>query len=221
MGSRPVGSPISRERLSEWTQVAARAAGYEHGFGIIGCDLASPAFFAAYIRQSLAEQAHNNRIPEYLLTAARLARDQGAIVPREYVVVDHESIDYLDRKEMRFLREELIAKRRIAGVIVTHQGRLSGDPLHQLVFEKECAHYRVRLVFGDAPSGNDWVSTAGRQLMAHANLLRLTTTREGARAGNIGRVLKGMVPAHRAAYGYRYCRDAEIAQDGRVRIKRA
>ena len=30
-----------------------------------------------------------------------------------------------------------------------------------------------------------------------------------------------MVPASRAAYGYRYCRDAEIAPDGKVLIKRA
>ena len=122
---------------------------------------------------------------------------------------------------MRYLRKELIAQRRIAGVIITHQGRLSANPLDQLVFERECSHYRVRLVFGDAPSGTDWATTAGRQLMAQANLLRLTTTREGARAGNIGRVLKGMVPAHKAAYGYRYQRDAEISKDGRVRIKRA
>ena len=221
MGSRTVESPVSRELLDEWIQVAARAADYKNGFGVMGCDLTTTTFFAAYIRQSREEQAHNNRIPEYLLTAARLAKEHGVIVPREYVVIDHESSEYLDRKQMRLLREELIAKRQIAGIVVTHQGRLSADPMHQLIFERECRHYRVKLVFGDAPSGNDWASTAGRQLMAQANLLRLTTTREGARVGNIGRVLKGMVPAHRAAYCYRYCRDAEIGQDGRVHVKRA
>jgi len=39
--------------------------------------------------------------------------------------------------------------------------------------------------------------------------------------GNIGRVVKGSVPAHRAAYGYRYRRDAEVTTDGRVHVKRA
>jgi hypothetical protein len=41
-----------------------------------------------------------------------------------------------------------------------------------------------------------------------------------ARAGNIGRILKGSVPACKAAYGYRYRRDAEII-NGRVYIKKA
>ena len=221
MSSRRERSPVSHEQLSAWIQVAAKAADYEDGFGVMGGDLSTTSFSAAYIRQSREEQAQNNRIPEYLLTAARLAKEQGMIVPREYVVVDHESSEYLDRKQMHFLRQELIAKRRITGVIVTHHGRLSADPMHQLIFERECRYYRVKVVFGDAPSGNDWASTAGRLLMAQANQLRLNTTREGARAGNIGRVLKGMVPAHRAAYGYRYCRGAEIGQDGRVHVKRA
>ena len=142
-------------------------------------------------------------------------------MPREYILVDHESSDYLDRKHMTYLRKELIAKRRIAGVIFTHQGRLSADPLHQLYFERECAYYGVKFLFGDAPGGTDWASTAGRQLMAQANWLRVKTNRESARAGNIGRVLKGMVPASRAAYGYRYRRDAEITTDGRAHVKKA
>ena len=57
--------------------------------------------------------------------------------------------------------------------------------------------------------------------MAQAQALRLKTNRGNARAGNIGRVLKGMVPASRAAYGYRYCRDAEITADGRVHVTAA
>ncbi len=212
---------ISQKELSDLIEVAAEAAGYEEGFGVEGCDLTKASWWAAYVRQSLEEQAQNNRIAEYLLTCARMAKDQGMVVPREYILVDHESSEYLDRQHMTYLRKELIAKRRIAGVIFTHQGRLSADPLHQLYFERECAYYGVKFLFGDAPSGTDWASTAGRQLMAQANWLRVKTNRESARAGNIGRVLKGMVPASRAAYGYRYCRDAEITTDGRIHIKKA
>ena len=211
----------SQGELGDLVKVAAEAAGYEEGFGVEGCDLTKASWWAAYVRQSLEEQAQNNRIAEYLLTCARMAKDQGMVVPREYILVDHESSEYLDRKHMTYLRKELIAKRRIAGVIFTHQGRLSADPLHQLYFERECAYYGVKFLFGDAPSGTDWASTAGRQLMAQANWLRVKTNRESARAGNIGRVLKGMVPASRAAYGYRYCRDAEITIDGRIHIKKA
>ena len=220
MGVQTAGL-ASQKELSNFIRVAAEAAGYEEGFGVEGCDLMKASWWAAYIRQSLEEQAQNNRIPEYLLTCARMAKDQGVVVPREYILVDHESSEYLDRKYMTYLRKELIAKRRIAGVIFTHQGRLSADPLHQLYFERECAYYGVKFLFGDAPGGTDWASTAGRQLMAQANWLRVKTNRESARAGNIGRVLKGMVPASRAAYGYRYRRDAEITTDGRAHVKKA
>ncbi len=220
MGVQTAGL-ASQEELNKLVGIAAKAAGYEEGFGVEGCDLTKASWWAAYVRQSLEEQAQNNRIPEYLLTCARMAKDQGVVVPREYILVDHESSEYLDRKHMTYLRKELIAKRRIAGVIFTHQGRLSADPLHQLYFERECGHYGIKLLFGDAPSGTDWASTAGRQFMAQANWLRVKTNRESARVGNIGRVLKGMVPASRAAYGYRYCRDAEITTDGRVHVKKA
>ena len=45
--------------------------------------------------------------------------------------------------------------------------------------------------------------------------------RKNARGGQIGRVVKGMVPAHKAAYRYRYMADREIAPSGRVMIKSA
>lgn len=57
--------------------------------------------------------------------------------------------------------------------------------------------------------------------MALANGLRVKTNRDSVRAGNIGRVLKGMVPASRAAYGCRYKADKQIAPDGKVIVKRA
>lgn len=213
--------PVSREQLDHYVEEVARVAAYQEGFGVKGCDLTKPTWWAAYVRQSLEEQAKNNRVPEYLLTCARLAKEKGVVVPSEYIVIDHESSDYLDRKHMLFVRKELIEKRRIKGVIIPEQGRLSGNSLHQQIFEAECSYYGVDFLFGDAPSGTDWASAAARQLMAHANQLRLQTTRKAARGGNIGRVLKGMVPAHRAAYGYRYRRDAEVTPDGRVHIKRA
>ena len=212
---------ISRDELDHYIDEAAKVAAYEDGFGVKGCDLTGQLWWAVYIRQSLEEQAKNNRVPEYLLTCARLAKEKGATVPSEYIVIDHESSDYLDRKHMLFLRKELIAKRRIKGVIIPEQGRLSGNSLHQQIFEAECGYYGIEFLFGDAPSGTDWASTAARQIMAHANRLRLQTTHNAARGGNIGRVLKGMVPAHRAAYGYRYQRDAEVTSDGKLYIKRA
>ena len=177
-------APLTQEEIDMLVDAAARAAGYEEGFGIRDCDLTQSDWWAAYIRQSREEQAKNNRISEYLLTSARMAKEKGLLVPREYILIDHESSEYLDRKQMLFLRKELIAKRRISGVAITHQGRLSADPLHQLYFERECSYYRVKFLFGDAPNGTDWASTAGRQMMANANWLRVTTTREGARAGN-------------------------------------
>jgi hypothetical protein len=41
----------------------ANEAGYSEGFGIKGCGLTQPHWWAAYARQSWEEQANNNRFP--------------------------------------------------------------------------------------------------------------------------------------------------------------
>jgi hypothetical protein len=135
---------MSRERLDRYITEAAKAAGYEVGFGVTGCDLNLRHWWVAYARQSTREQAENDRLGEYLLTCARLAKQNGGIVPREYVIYDAESSEDLNRTGMIWLRKELIAGRRVAGIVIPFQGRLSADPLHQLAFERECAYYDVR-----------------------------------------------------------------------------
>ena len=50
---------------------AAKAADYEEGFGVRGCDLSQEGvFWAANLRQSTEEQRSNNRAGEYLRTCA-------------------------------------------------------------------------------------------------------------------------------------------------------
>lgn len=195
---------ISNERLTRYMEEAAKAAGYEEGFGITGCDLNLRDWWVAYARQSTREQSENDRLGEYLLTCARLAKQNGGIVPMEYVVYDAESSEDFNRPGMIRLRKELIAGRRITGVAIPNQGRLSADPLHQLAFERECAYYGVRVVYGDAPGGDDWASQTTRLIQAQANALRVKCNRDNALAGNIARVLAGKAPAHRAGYGYIY-----------------
>ena len=112
---------VSREQLDEYVREVAKAAGYP-SFGAEGCDLNERIWWAAYTRQSREEQAKNNRIPEYLLTCARMAKDKGVVVPREYIFVDHESSDYLDRKYMLHLRKDLIAGCKISGVLIPSSG---------------------------------------------------------------------------------------------------
>jgi hypothetical protein len=41
---------VTKEKLDEYTLQAAKAAGYEKGFGITGCDLSMPVWWAAYCR---------------------------------------------------------------------------------------------------------------------------------------------------------------------------
>ena len=60
------------------------------------------------------------------------------------------------------------------------------DPHHHLTFEKECDYYEVRVVYGDAPAGNDWGSKTTRITQAQANALRVQSNRGNALAGNIG-----------------------------------
>ena len=140
---------MSKERLDRYIDEAARIAEYQDGFGVSGCDLSCGNWWAAYTRQSTREQAENDRLSEYLLTCARLAKKPEVFVPREYIIYDHVSSEDFDRPGIKRLRSELIAGRHIKGVIIPTQGRLTMDPLHQMTFEKECQYYGVQVIYGD------------------------------------------------------------------------
>jgi hypothetical protein len=213
---------MSKERLESYVLEAAKAVEYEHGFGVKGCDLSLKHWWAAYTRQSTREQAENDRLGEYLLSCAKLAKLNGVIVPWEYVIYDAKSSEDLNRPGVTHLRKELIAGRHIAGAIIPFQGRLSADPLHQLTFERECNYYNVQVIYGDAPGGQDWGSQTTRLIQAQANALRVKCNRDNALAGNIARILTGKVPAHRASYGYVYRADKTIeSRTGRAKVLRA
>ena len=62
------------DEMNQLIASAAKAAGYEEGFGLAGCDLTENGWWAAYTRQSTEEQRNNNRLAEYLLTCAKEAR---------------------------------------------------------------------------------------------------------------------------------------------------
>lgn len=213
--------PITKEQFHQYIAQAAKTAGYEKGFGVQGCDLSQSVWWASYARQSLDQQVNNNRLPEYLLTLARMARDQGIVVPIEYIFYDHETGEHLERPGMSFMRYELAHKKRILGIMFADLRCLSREPAPQQVFERECEILGIRLLFGDAPSGTDIGSQFARSAITFSNKLARLATHKNARAGNIGRILKGSVPACKAAYGYRYRRDAEITSDGKVHIKKA
>ncbi len=111
--------------------------------------------------------------------------------------------EHLERPKMIFLRN-LMAGRRIAGIIFPALDRLSREPLHQQIFELEAAHYGVQLQYSDAPSGNDPGSQFARTILAHAAKLVKIANRKNNRGGNIGRVVNKNVPAGKTPYGYRY-----------------
>lgn len=210
---------LVENNLQDYITAAAKAAGYE-GFGMKDCDLSKPIWSAAYCRQSLDQQTKNNRLPEYLLTLAKMARDQGVIVPREYILFDHAGGEFLERPYMTYLRHELVHKKRILSILFADLRCLSREPAPQQVFERECEILGIKLLFGDAPNGMDIGSQFARSAITFSNKMSRLATDRNARAGNIGRVLKGWVPAQKAPYGYVYKRDAEIS-DGRIRIKKA
>lgn len=212
--------PTDPDELGMLVGLAAKAAGYEDGFGLSECDLSQPLYWVAYTRQSLEEQVQNNRLPDYLRTCATEARKLAVPVPREYVLYDVVTGEHLERPNMMRLRR-LVAERRISGVIFPALDRLSREPLHQQVFEMEAAYYGVQLHYADAPNGNDPGSQFARSILTHAAKLVKLSNRKNAIGGNIGRAIRGLVPAFRAAYGYGYRREADIGADGRIHVKQA
>jgi hypothetical protein len=212
---------MSQERLYRYIREAAQSAAYEEGFGIKGCDLSQRKCGAVYARQSLREQAENDRLGEYFLTCAKLAKQAGVIIPEEYIIYDNSTSEHLERPGMIRLRSELIAKRLISSVFIPTLGRLSMDDHHRQTFEKECQYYGVNFFYGDAPNGMDIGSQFARAGLSLGNLVRVKTNRDSALAGNIGRILAGKVPSQRAPHGYNYRREAEIDQRGRTRILKA
>ncbi len=122
---------------------------------------------------------------------------------------------------MPFLRHELVEKQKVVGIIFADLRCMSREPAPQQVFERVCEIVGVKLIFGDAPSGMDVGSQFARSAITFSNKLARLATNRNARAGNVGRVLKGWAPSHKAAYGYVYRRDAEITHDGKIHIKKA
>jgi hypothetical protein len=101
---------------------AAKAIDYQEGFGVAGCDLNLRHWWVAYARQSTREQPENDRLGEYFLTCARLAKQNGGVVPREYVVYDAESSEDLNRPGMIWVRKDLLAGRHAAGIVIPCPG---------------------------------------------------------------------------------------------------
>jgi len=212
--------PIIKEMLDEYIGQAAKAAGYENGFGIQGCDLSKPIWWAAYCRQSQEEQYHNNRLPDYLHTCAVEAKRLNVMVPREYVLYDLVTGEHLERPAMIQLRK-LMSERHIAGIIFPALDRLSREPLHQQIFELEATHYGIQLHYADAPSGNDPGSQFARTILAHAAKLVKIANRKNNSGSNVGRVISRNVPAGKTPYGYKYQAEYEDMGYGRRRLLRA
>ena len=154
--------------------------------------------WVAYTRQSLEEQTQNNRLPDYLRTCTHQAKELGVVVPLEYVMYDAMAGEHLERPNMMELRR-LIAERKIAGVIFPALDRLSREPLHQQIFEMEATHYGVKLHYADAPNGTDLGSQFTLSILAYAAKMLKESNHKNARGGQIGRVVKGMVPAHKSS----------------------
>lgn len=193
----------TESEIDWWIESAAESVGYEHGFGVRGCDLSQSDWWAAYTRQSLEEQKSNNRLVEYSRTCAQEAKRLGVIVPREYIFYDAVTGEHLERPGVIRVRKELAPDHRIAGIIFPALDRLSRESTHIGIFEFEMDYLGVRCHYADVPSGSDLMVQMVRQNLAYAAKFVKLVNRKNNRAGNIGRALKGIASAFRPSYGLR------------------
>jgi hypothetical protein len=205
---------ITEDEFNALINTVSSKPEFTHCFGVEGCDLSLNNWWGVYARQSLEDQIKNNRLPDYFLTCAKQAKTLGVIVPLEYIFYDTATGGHLDRPAMIHLRK-LMANRRISGIIFPALDRLSREPIHQQIFELEATHYGIQLQYADAPSGNDPGSQFARTILSHAAKLVKLANRNNNRGGNIGRILKGWVPAGKTTYGYKYSKDID-SESGRT-----
>jgi hypothetical protein len=211
---------VGRDHFDFLIDKVASEAGYLEGFGVRNCDLNKSHWWAAYTRQSWEEQSNNNRLPEYLLTCAREAKNLGVIIPREYIFYDTVTGEHLQRPDMIQLRQ-IMAARRISGCIFPLLERLSRETIHIGIFEFEAEYVRVKVHYGDAPSGTDPMSQMVRMAMASAAKFVKLANRNNNRGGNIGRAVSGNVPAGKPSYGYTYRAEYQELEHGRRKLIRA
>ena len=69
-----ITEPISRQEFDNYIDQAAKAAGYEQGFGIRECDLSKPLWWTAYCRQSLDQQAGDTISQKHVDTISQPGR---------------------------------------------------------------------------------------------------------------------------------------------------
>jgi len=108
---------MGRETLDKYITQAAKAADYEDGFGIAGCDLSRPKWWASYSLQGEEEQSPISRLQENLRSCALEAKRWKVVVPREYILYDLTTGEHPERPGIINLRE-LMAGLHISGVIL-------------------------------------------------------------------------------------------------------
>ena len=96
---------MSQKRLDHYIDEAARVSDYVKGFGVRGCDLNHGQYWAVTNRQSIREQAENDRLGEYLIACSRLAKQECVTVPHEYIFYDTDSSEDFNRPGMIQLRQ--------------------------------------------------------------------------------------------------------------------
>jgi DNA invertase Pin-like site-specific DNA recombinase len=191
-----------------------RQARPEYGacFAVSGVDLKRADLWAAYVRQSTEEQQKNNAVPQYLDMIAEHAAKKGLVIPLEYVFYDNDSGTHLERPGIQYIRDTLMAQRRIAGVLFPNIERLSRNPTHAEIFENYAEHYRVQYVYCNLPDniqGEDAHAKMVRRLLGEAASAYAASARANNLRGRIGLILQGSAPPSAAPFGYSYIRQRD------------
>jgi DNA invertase Pin-like site-specific DNA recombinase len=199
--------PLSRaEFVAQLQYVLNARPDFKACFGVSmeQARLSGRPMWAAYLRQSTEEQSRNNRIVDYMLRCAELAKERGVIIPVDFIFYDAVTGKHFDRPALREILDIHFPRHSFAGIIIPLQERLSRNSAHTMEFERQADYYSIDYWYGDSPNGKTPEAKLMRAQWGLFTNYVLNANAKNNLGGRTSAITKGNVAAGKNPHGYIY-----------------